>query len=89
MNNRIYRHILLPAGAPLLFLVVATTPVDVLGCLTRGLLAVAIAFLSILAGVGAAIVGARGKIQGNPDANWWATSALVLAIPAVLLILFA
>jgi hypothetical protein len=89
MNNRIYRHILLPALAPLLFLVVATTPVDVLGCVTRGLLAVAIAFLSVLAGLASAFVGARGRKQGNPDANWWATSALILAIPAVLLIILA
>ncbi|MCG6533553.1 MAG: hypothetical protein L7F78_02445 [Syntrophales bacterium LBB04] len=89
MNNRIYRHILLPAVAPLLFLVVATTPVDVLGCRNRGLLAVAIALLSVLAGLGAAIVGARGRMKGKPDANWWATTALILAIPAVLLIVFA
>jgi hypothetical protein len=89
MNNRIYRHILLPAFAPLLFLVVATTPVDVLGCRARGLLAVAIAFLSVLAGLVSAVAGLRGRMRGAPDANWWATSAVVLAIPAVLLILFA
>jgi hypothetical protein len=78
MNDRIFRHILLPAFAPVLFLVVATTPVDVLGCLNRGLLAVAIAFLSVLAGLGSAIAGVRGRMRGE-----------VLAIPAVLLILFA
>jgi hypothetical protein len=89
MNNQIYRHILLPAFAPVLFLVVATTPVDVLGCATRGLLAVAIAFLSVLAGLVSAFVGARGRKRGNPDANWWATSALILAMPAVLLIMLA
>jgi hypothetical protein len=89
MNNRIFRHILLPAFAPVLFLVVATTPVDVLGCRTRGLLAMAIAFLSVLAGLVSAVAGVRGRIKGNPDANWWATSALVLAAPAVLLIVFA
>ncbi len=89
MNNQIYRHILLPAFTLLLFLVVATTPVDVLGCATRGLLAVAIAFLSVLAGLASAFVGARGRKRGNPDANWWATSALILAMPAVLLIMLA
>jgi hypothetical protein len=89
MNNRIFRHILLPAFAPVLFLVVVTTPVDVLGCRNRGLLAIAIAFLSVLAGLGSAVAGVRGKMQGDPAANWWATTALVLAIPAVLLILFA
>jgi hypothetical protein len=89
MNNRIYRYILLPAVAPLLFLVIATTPVDVLGCATRGLVAVAIAFLSVLAGLASAFIGVRGRMRGNPDANWWATSALVLTAPAALLILFA
>ena len=89
MNDRIFRHILLPSFAPVLFLVVATTPVDVLGCRNRGLLAIAIAFLSILAGLGSAVAGVRGRMQGEPAANWRATSALVLAVPAVLLILFA
>ena len=89
MNDRIFRHILLPAFAPILFLVVATTPVEVLGCRNRGLLAVAIAFLSALAGVGAAVAGVGGRMRGDPAANWRATSALVLAIPAILLILFA
>jgi hypothetical protein len=89
MNDRIFRHILLPAFAPVLFLVVATTPVDVLGCRNRGLMVIAIAFLSVLAGLGAALAGVRGRMRGDPAANWWATSALVLAIPAVLLILFA
>jgi hypothetical protein len=88
MSNQTFRHILLPAFAPVLFLVVATTPVDVLGCATRGLLAVAIAFLSVLAGLVSAFIGVRGRMRGNPDANWWATSALILAAPAVLLILF-
>jgi hypothetical protein len=89
MNDRIFRHILLPAFAPILFLAIATTPVDVLGCRNRGLLAVAIAVISVLAGLGSAVAGVRGRMRGEPDANWWATSALVLAIPAVLLILFA
>ncbi len=88
MNDRIFRHILLPAFAPVLFLVVATTPVDVLGCRNRGLIAIAIAFLSILAGLGSAVAGVRGRMRGEPDTNWRATSALILAVPAVLLILF-
>ena len=89
MSDRIFRHILLPAFAPVLFLVVATTPVYVLGCRNRGLVAIAIAFLSILAGLGSAIAGVRKKMRDEPGANWWATSALILAVPAVLLILFS
>jgi len=89
MNDRILRHILLPALAPILFLVVATMPVDVLCCRTRGLLAIAVALLSVIAGLGSAVAGVRGRMKGDPAANWWATSALILAVPAVLLILFA
>jgi len=89
MNDRIFRHILLPAFAPILFLVVATTPVDVLGCRNRGLLAIAVALLSVIAGLGSAAAGVKGRMRGDPAANWWATSALILAVPAVLLILFA
>ena len=69
MNDRIFRHILLPAIAPVLFLVIATTPVDVLGCRNRGLLAIAVAFLSVLAGLGSAVAGVRGRMKGDPAAN--------------------
>ena len=89
MNDRHFRHILLPAIAPLLFLVVATMPVDVLGCRNRGLLAVAVAFLSVLAGLISAVAGVRRKMNGDSSANWWATSALILAVPALLLVLLA
>ena len=89
MNDRHFRHILLPAIAPLFFLVVATMPVDVLGCRNRGLLAVAVAFLSVLAGLISAVAGVRGRMRGDSSANWWATSALILAVPALLLILLA
>ncbi len=89
MNDRVYRHILLPAFAPVLFLVVATMPVDFLGCANRGLLAAAIALLSIFGGIGAAVTGLRGRQRGDSDAHWWSTTALILALPAVLLIVFA
>ena len=89
MNDRVYRHILLPAFAPILFLAVATTPVEILGCANRGLLAFAIALLSVLGGIGAAVIGLRGRLRGGSDNHWWATTALILALPAVLLIIFA
>ena len=89
MNKRMFRNVLIPALAPLLFLAFATTPVDVLGCRSRGLMAVAIALLSVMAGLIAAAAGVRGRIKGDPAYHWWATSALILAVPAVLLILLA
>jgi hypothetical protein len=77
------RHIIFPSLAPLLFFAVATTPVELLGCRTRGLLAVSIALASVLAGLGAAIMAIKGRLQGDSQSHWWVGSALILAVPAV------
>jgi hypothetical protein len=79
----VQRHIILPSFAPLLFFAVAATPVHVLGCRTRGLLAVAIALVSILAGLAAAMRALKGRLQGDSQTLWWIGSALILAIPTV------
>lgn len=83
------RHILIPAVVPALFFVVAATPVDVLGCRTRGLLAFVIALVGVLAGLGAAIMAVRGRLRNEPGTHWWIASALILAIPAAALIILA
>jgi hypothetical protein len=83
------RHILIPAVVPALFFVVAATPVDVLGCRTRGLLAFVIALAGVLAGLGAAIMAVRGRLRNEPGTPWWVASALVLAIPAVAVLILA
>ena len=83
------RHIILPSLAPLLFFAVATTPVELLGCRTRGLLAVSIALASVLAGLGAAIMAIKGRLQGDPQPHWWVGSALILAIPAIAVLFLA
>ncbi len=85
----IQRHIILPFLAPLLFFAVAATPVHVPGCRTRGLLAFAIALVSVLAGLGAAIMAIKGRVQGDSQSQWWVGSALILAIPAVSLLILA
>lgn len=64
-------------------------PVDVLGCRNRGLLAVVIALAGALVGLGVAILGARKKLRGDPDTHWWVASSLILAIPAVAVIIIA
>jgi hypothetical protein len=42
-----------------------------------------IALAGFLAGPGALIMGAKGKMRHAPNAHWRVVSALVLAIPAV------
>lgn len=87
--NRISRHILLPALAPILFFGVAATPVEFFGCRTRGLLAVMIALVGVLAGLGTAIMALKSRIRRDPNANWWILSSIILAIPAIAVLVIA
>ncbi len=87
--NPVILHVMLPAILPALFFLVASTPVEVLGCATRGFLAVLIACISVLGALVAAVVAVRRKKSGDPKANWWGVSALFLSIPPVALIILA
>jgi len=85
----IIRNILLPAIIPLLFFVVAAMPVEILGCRNRGLLAAIIALAGALAGLGAAIIGLRRRMRGDPHSRYWAATILILSIPAVAILYIA
>jgi hypothetical protein len=87
--NRILRHIIIPTALMVAFFAVVATPVEAIGCRNRGLLAVSIAFISVLAGLGTAIIGVFIKGRKNPDAQWWILSTLILVIPPVALIILA
>jgi hypothetical protein len=87
--NRFTRHIMLPLALPLVFFAVGFSPVEVLGCRNRGLLALAISFISGLLALGVAFMGIKEKTQNNPGSHWWVISALILAIPVVGMILLA
>ena len=87
--NPIILHLMLPSILPALFFLVASTPVEVLGCFNRGLIALLIAFIGVLGGLAAAIMGVKEKRTGGPKKNWWVVSALFLSIPAVALIFLA
>jgi len=88
MNN-LSRYILLPALAPILFFSVAATPVEFFGCRTRGLLALVIALVGILAGLVTAIMALKSRVRRDPLANWWILSSLILAIPAIAVLVIA
>jgi len=87
--NLIKHHIILPAIVPALFFAVAATPAEVLGCRNRGLLAGSVALVGALSALGAAIKGLKGRLRGDPHSHWWVISALVLAIPAVAVVIIA
>jgi hypothetical protein len=82
-------HIIFPAIMPALFFTVAAIPVEMIGCRTRGLLALAVAFTSMLAGVAAAVMAVRGKVKGDPRSTWWVVTSLILAVPGVALLALA
>ncbi len=87
--KHIIRHVALPSIAPALFFAVAATPVEVLGCRTRGLLALMIALVGALAGLGAAILAVTGRLRGGQGGKWWVATSLVLAIPAAAVVIIA
>jgi hypothetical protein len=88
MKN-VVRHMIIPASMPVIFFLIAMTPVEVFGCRTRGLIALLIALISGLAALGTAIKGAKGRMQGDTYAIWWVTSSIILVIPVIALIIMA
>ena len=82
-------HVVIPALMPALFYLIAATPVETLGCVTRGLLALSVALVSGLAAVGAAIKGAAGRMRADAWASWWVVSSAILIIPVVVLLILA
>jgi hypothetical protein len=53
------------------------------------LLAVAIALVGALAGVGTAIMGLKARLRVDPMARWWIASTGILAIPAAAVVIIA
>ena len=74
---------------PAAFFVIASMSVEVLGCRARGLIALLIALFSGLAALGAAIIGAKGRVRGDVYVIWWVASSLILTLPVIALIILA
>ncbi len=87
--KRIVYHLILPGIMPALFLAVALTPVEVLGCFFRGLIAMLIALASGLAALAAAIMGLKGRVQYDKNSVWWVLSTLMLVIPVIAMVILA
>ena len=87
--TRAFRHIALPAVAPLLFFSIAAIPVETIGCRNRGLLAVAVTLASAAGSLAAAVAALRGRVRRDPESFWWIVTAIILVLPAVGLIILA
>ncbi len=87
--KRIVYHLILPAIMPVLLFAVALTPVEVLGCFFRGLIAMLIALASGLAALAAAIMGLKRRVEYDKNSVWWVLSTLILVIPVIVMVILA
>ena len=83
--NCLAKHVVLPAFAPAAIVALYFTSVSALGCVYRGLLALAVALLSTLAACLTAAFGARARRHAPERMVWWMISTLILLLPVVLL----
>jgi hypothetical protein len=89
MMTQINKHIIVPGLMSVAFFAVAFTPVAVLGCRNRGLLALSISLLCGFAGIGTAVTSLKKRLRGETDSIWWVVTSVILAIPVVGMILMA
>lgn len=87
--KRITKHAVIPLIVPAIFFVVASLPVELLGCRNRGLIAALLAIAAGLLGIVAAVKGLIGKVRGDSNSFLWMASALILAIPAIFIVVIA
>ena len=80
------KHILVPAIAPIAIVVLYLTPVSLFGCANRGLMALAVVFISLIAGIATGVLGIRARLKGDSGSGWWIASTCVLATPALLVL---
>ncbi len=85
--KRILHHLVFPAAIPFMFFITALTPVEVFGCRNRGLMVFIIALAGALAGLGSAVWSLVRKLRGDAGSNWFILSTIILALPAIFLIL--
>ena len=78
---------MIPAMVSVIFFIVAALPVELLGCRNRGLIAAFVAIAGGVLGIVAAARGLMGKIRGDANSSLWMATALILAIPAILIVL--
>ena len=84
--NVVMKHVVMPAVAPALIIGLYFTPVMVLGCRNRGLIAVSIALISAICAFITIGFGFSAKRKRDPIALWWILSAIIFTIPLALLV---
>lgn len=75
--------------SPAVFFRIAFLPVEVLGCRTRGLVALLIAFTSGMAALSGVLMSRKASLHGCVNNLWWLISPLILVIPVIAMIILA
>jgi hypothetical protein len=83
------RRIIFPVSLNVLFFINAALPRTVLGCVNRGLVAIAITFLSFLLAFVSVIMALKTRRSNQAESTWWILNTLIYAIPAVALLYLA
>jgi len=78
---------MIPATATVIFFINAFLPVEILGCLIRGLIAAFIAIAAGILGIVAAVKAIIGRVRGDEYSILWIASAIIFAIPAIYIVL--
>jgi hypothetical protein len=87
--KKIAKHVIIPVLVAAVFFVVVSLPVELLGCRNRGLIAALMAIIAGMLGIAAAVKALMGRVRGDEKSFLWMASALILAIPAIFIVLFA
>lgn len=85
-RNRAALHILMPTIAPAAIVGLYFTPVTLIGCANRGLLAVAVALISAVAAFVTVAIAIRCGARGDSSSTWWILSTVILMLPIALLL---
>ncbi|MGH7726927.1 MAG: hypothetical protein ACREOU_16005 [Candidatus Eiseniibacteriota bacterium] len=88
-KSPIVRHVGLPSVASLALLALYFTPVEVLGCVNRGLMAVGVVLFAMVGAIVTTAIGAGAVREGRAQARWWLVTSVVLLLPALLLLRLA
>lgn len=84
--NIYFKHIVLPAVAPMLIVGLYFTPVTFFGCRTRGLIAVAVVLISTICAFITIGFGFSARKRNDPIGSWWILSAAIFTLPLALLV---
>ena len=84
------KHVLLPSLLSIGFIGIASTPVAVIGCRNRGLLALILAFAGAIGALVTSAIGAKARRLGDDD-RWklWLISTIILMFPPIALLILA